>query len=206
MKKKILTIIGVILVILVTTVIIAVFNDDSRKDDAYNIAAEGLDVEFNADIMVYGENPKFRDTVKYRMIKEISEETLNYEEKHGYRAIVLFDRSGTIDVSDEELLLVKSYVEEKGYDMIYIGENYLDDFERLGFTVGCREEAFSLEYIGSIHEGKEVQQNEVGNLYAQHGLWYKDEEKKWKEDNNKIQSRIITIMYDYAREAAGVEF
>lgn len=198
-------IIGIITAIVVVIVVANIIYDNSTtKDDGYNIAAEGLDVEFNADIIVYGENPKFRKTVKHRFVDEITEKTLSSDEEHGYRGIVLYDYNGTMEISDAELMLIMKYVEEKGYDMFYIGKNYLDDLQRLGFTVGYQEGACSLEYIGSINYGQEVPKTDMGNLYAAHGLWSdRDEEFKNREE---IQNRIITLMYDYAREAAGIDF
>ena len=203
MKKKF--VIGLGLVIVIVLVCVINFWPKEKENDGYNIAAEALNIEFDADIIVYGENPEFRDTVKYRTINEITEEELNYEEEHGYRAIVLFDYKGTINITDEEMLLIKTYVEEKGYDMFYIGKNYLDDFERLGFTVGCPEGAYSLEYLGSFNLGKQVQQDEVGNLYAEHGLWSDDDENSPTKVDEEIQFRILVLMYEYARKAAGIE-
>ncbi len=204
MKKKVVIGLGIAIVLVLVGVIN--FWPKENEDDGYNIAAEALHVEFEADIIVYGENPEFRDTVKYRTINEITEEALNYEEEHGYRAIVLFDYKGTMNITDEELLLIKTYVEEKGYDMFYIGQNYLDDFKRLGFTVGCPEGAYSLEYLGSFNIGKQIQQNEFGNLYAEHGLWTEEDENSPTRGDEEIQFRIIILMYDYARKAAGIEF
>ena len=97
-------------------------------------------------------------------------------------------------------------MEEKGYDMFYIGQNYLDDFKRLGFTVGCPEGAYSLEYLGSFNLGKQIQQNEVGNLYAEHGLWSEDDENGPLKVGERIQLRMVLLMYEYARKAAGIEF
>lgn len=195
-------------IVIVTCIVIFLHNREKYwgVNGAYSMEAEALDIEFNADIMVYGENPEFIDAVKYRTIDKITEETLNYDEEHGYRAIVLYDRKGTMNITDEQLLLIKAYVEEKGYDMFYIGKNYLDDFERLGFTVGCAEDEYSLEYLGSSHVGEDVQQDEVGNLYAEHGLWSDSDEENYDAGYDKLQSRIISLMYDYAREAAGIDF
>lgn len=204
MKKKVLITIGIVFIILIVAIAVILLLHEDDEADGYDQAAEGLRVDFNADIMVYGEDAGLRDTVTYRTIDEVSEETLKSGDEHTYKAIILYDYKGTMEISDEELLLIKEYVEEKAYDMFYIGKNYLDDFKRLGFTVGCPEGAYSLEYLGSINAGKKVQQNEYGNLYASHGLWNdKDEEKGYKE---RIQSRMIMLMYDYAREAAGIPY
>ena len=200
-----MAILGCVTLIVAAIVIVNILRDKSEtENDGYNIAAEGLDVEFNADIMVYGEDPKFRKTVKHRFIDEITEENLSCEENHGYRAIILYDYNGTMEISDEELLLIMEYVEDKGYDMFYVGKKYLEKFEELGFTVGFQDGAASFEYLGSINYGKEVPKTDVGNLYASHGLWSdSDEENKNAEE---IQYRIIVLMYDYAREAAGIDF
>lgn len=205
MKRKLLIILGIVFVIVVALIVSAVIlSMEDDEADGYDQAAEGLRVDFNADIMVYGEDAGLRDTVTYRTIDEVSEETLKSGDEHTYKAIILYDYKGTMEISDEELLLIKEYVEEKAYDMFYIGKNYLDDFKRLGFTAGCPGDAYSLEYLGSINAGKKVQQNEYGNLYASHGLWTdEDEEEGYKE---RIQSRMIMLMYDYAREAAGIPY
>ena len=204
MKRIIISTVAVVLLSLLVLIIV-LFIKDNNELDGYDQAAQGLKVEFNADIMVYGEEPKFRETVECRRINAITKENLYSSEEHGYKAIILFDHKGTMKITDEELLLLKEYVEEKAYDMIYVGRNYLDDFERLGFTVKMWNDAYSFEYVGSIHEGKEVQQNEYGNLYAQHGLWTGADEEQFGK-TEELQDRIIRIMYDYARWAAGVEF
>lgn len=205
MKRKYIIGFGVLALIAIIVGIVA-FMPTKKESDGYDIAAEGLDVEFNADIIVYGEVPKFRNSVKYRVIDKVTEKNLNGGADHGYRAIVLYDYEGTMNIDDKELLLIKTYVEENGYDMFYVGKNYLDDFERLGFTVGCAEGECSLEYLGSFNYGKEIQQDEVGNLYAEHGLWCDDDEKNSNNIDEEIQYRILILMYDYARKAAGIEF
>lgn len=177
-------------------------NTSSNKT-GYEQAAEALDVDFNADIIVYKDAPKFIDEVKYRTIDKITEENLKYNEPHGYRAIVIYDKNGNITISDDELLIIKKYVEKKGYDMFYIGKQYLDDFERLKFTKGCESDEASLEYIGSYKTDYNVQQNEYGNMYAEHGLWCDGDEEALKNNKDKIQSRMIMLMWDYARKAAG---
>lgn len=206
MKKKIKLMIsmgsiGLILGIIVVVLIIT----RKPEPDGYDLAAEGLKKEFNADIIIYGEEIAFRENVDYRRIDKISEETLNSSAEHGYRAILLLDDNGKMSITDDELLLIKSYVEEKGYDMVYIGTQYLDDLVRLGFTVGVDEGARSLGYIGSTHAGKEVQQNEYGNLYAMHGIWTEEDLNYIKSDKELMQRVTISMMYDWAKEAASAE-
>lgn len=211
-KKNLIVILISIIVILAVAIGLYYFTayldgteNNSIGKTGYEQAAEALDVDFNADIMVYGEEPGFIEAVKWRKIDKITDETLNYDEPHGYRAIVLFDYKGTMVITDEELLLIKSYVEEKGYDMFYIGRQYLDDFKRLKFTKGCEPEEISLEYIGSINYGRNVQQNDVGNMYAYHGLWNEGDEEEVGDNPNMLRQIIIMTMNDYAKEANGVK-
>ena len=171
----------------------------------YEQAAESLDIDFNADIIVYGENPNFIEDVKWRKIEKVTEDTLNFEEPHGYRVIILFDYKGTMSITDEELLLIKKYVEEKGYDMIYIGKNYLDDFVRLKFTVGCKPGAMSLGYMGSVNVGQDVQQNEYGNLYAIHGIWDESSEQYLEMNDKLLQETLFAFMWMYAKQSNGYD-
>ena len=39
-----------------------------------------------------------------------------------------------------------------------------------------------------------------------HGSWCEADEATLENGDEQIQSRIIMIMYDYAREAAGIDF
>ena len=214
-KKKIIAMSIIVLCLVLSAIGIIWFlvKDDEKSDlelamlgkSGYEQAAESLDIDFNADIMVYGEEPGFIEDVKWRKIDKITEEVLNFKEPHGYRVIILFDYKGTMNITDEELLLIKDYVEEKGYDMIYIGKNYLDDLVRLKFTVGCKPGAMSLGYMGSINVGQEVQQNEVGNLYALHGIWNEESEEILEMNNQLLQSTLLDIMWMYAKQSNGYD-
>ncbi len=104
-----------------------------------------------------------------------------------------------MQITDEELLLIKEFVEDKGYDMLYIGKEKLEDFVRLGFTVGVYPESYSLEYIGSNKVGLEVQQSSTGNLYAEHGMWEDtDMEYISKEDTEELEDRLVWIICMHA--------
>ncbi len=57
-----------------------------------------------------------------------------------------------------------------------------------------------------LYYGKNVQQNEYGNLYAEHGLWNTTDDYLLAEGTEPLEWVIVVMMYDYAREAAGIEF
>ena len=192
--KKII-IIGAISLISIIALCICIFSSNSG-DDGYDKAIRGLNEEFNADIMVYGDDVEFREEFTYRRIESIDENTLASDSSHAYKAVYILDESSKNTVIDEEWLLLKSYVEEKGYDMYYIGTQYLDDLQRLGFTAGYYDdEEMSLEYIGSNKVGEDVQQNSVGNLYAEHGLYGKSD----KDFKGGVPYLLVTMTYDHAK-------
>lgn len=199
-KHKIIIILIALLIVIAS---IMWYMYSNSGDDAYDLAIRGLNEEFNADIMVYGDDVEFRKGLKYRRIDDINETTLSSDISHGYKAIYVLDESSKNTVTDEQWLLMKTYVEEKGYDMYYIGEQYLDDLQRLGFTSGYyNDDERSLEYIGSNKVGNDVQQNEVGNLYAEHGLYREGDNEG---DDEAMQYQLLVITYDHAKASIGEE-
>lgn len=198
-KKKIFMWVTALILVIVIAIVIMWIVEEQTTVDAYDVANRELKNQFNADIMVYGDEIEFRKELEYRRIESINEDTLYSDDEHAYRAILLFDESGKNTVTDEEWLLMKSYVEEKGYDMVYIGTQYLDDLVRLGFTVHCDEDERSLSYIGSCHVGEDVQQNEYGNLYAEHGIWTDSDLPHQERDEETLPYIVISMLYDYAK-------
>lgn len=110
-----------------------------------------------------------------------------------------------MQITDEELLLIKAFVEDRGYDMLYIGTVKLDDFVRLGLTARCPEDDCCLMYIGSNKVGMEVQQDETGNLYAEHGMWKEDDMQYITEDTERLEARLVWFICMYACDAFGVD-
>ncbi len=173
-------------------------NKEKEELDGYDQYINILKREFSADVMYYGDDPCFRKNLTVRKIDKISHETLFEKQDSGYRALVLWDKDDTLKISDEDLKLIKNEVEENGLDMFYIGKSYLDDFCRLGFSAAISDNEKSLEYIGSINVGKKIQQNEIGNLYAAHGLWRDEDEARLLNNPEDLQYRIVMLMKDYA--------
>ncbi len=196
----------IIVSLIVATILGAVYGIYKYKEkkvlDGYDQYINILKNECNADIMYYGDDPGFRERLGAHEIDSISHEILFAKEDAGYRAIVLWDRNGTLKISDEDLLTIKEEVEKNGLDMFYIGTGYLGKLVELGFSVGIRQGEESLEYIGSIFKGREVQQNEYGNLYAQHGLWDESYEDNLVYNPESIHFHIVSMMYDYATGVA----
>lgn len=86
---------------------------------------------YPSDIMIYGENISFKDSLKYRMISQISEEELDGS-KFQYHFIIINDLSGSASLTQDEANLIMSYINEKHYTFFYIGSNYEDIFLKSG--------------------------------------------------------------------------
>ncbi len=175
----------------------------SDEDDGTMYYTKLLVEGFNPRIYLYGEPlPELPEELGCIPIDKIDESVFQKNAKNGIHAIILNDLEGTMQISDEELLMIKKHVEEDGFDMYYLGRNYLDDFVRLGFTVGVKDDEYGLEYIGSTHIGEDVQQNSIGNLYAEHGLLRKEDMLEKDKGRKEAVGNIVFFMYIHTEEAA----
>ena len=157
---------------------------------------------YNPKIYLYGEPlPELPEELGCTTLDRIDESIFQKDGEHGVYAIILNDLEGTMELSDEELLLIKKHVEQDGFDMYYLGRNYLDDFIRLGFTVGVEYDEYGLEYIGSTHIGQDVQQNGAGNLYAEHGILQEKDVQTKDHGREKAVNHIVWFMYEHTQEA-----
>lgn len=203
-KKKIIFAVAISLFVIAAVVLLILLVPRKEELDGYDQYAAQLKNGFEADIMLYGEPFTFRETVDYRRIEAIDEQQLTARQSD-YHAIVLMDLYGEMQITDEELLLIKAFVEEKGYDMLYIGKAKLDDFVRLGLTARCPEDDCCLMYIGSNKVGMKVQQDEVGNLYAEHGMWKDADMQYITENTEELESTLVWFICMYACDAFGVD-
>ncbi len=200
-KTKVIavSVITTILLVAIGTIIGIIIwdNKDSEKKDSYSLQIDRINENTNIDVMVYGEEPGFREDFEWRRIHSVSEQSLKKDKFYSYRCIVLFDYNGTMEISDEELLLIKEQVENEHLDMFYIGKNYLDDLVRLGFASDFNEAELSFAYIGSIYKDEEVKQNYKGNLHAVHGIWTEADEKVLEFNSELIQEVLVNFIYEY---------
>ena len=197
-KKYIILTAGILLVLLGVGIfwyVSSQSDDDSGLMQYTRRLVEG----YNPKIYLYGE--PLPEELGCTTLDRIDESIFQKDGEHGGYAIILNDLEGTMELSDEELLLIKKHVEQDGFDMYYLGRNYLDDFIRLGFTVGVEDDEYGLEYIGSTHIGQDVQQNGVGNLYAEHGIMREEDVRAKDHGRQSAAENIIYFMYDHTQEA-----
>lgn len=197
-KTKLIVICAIALILLVITAIIfKVFildNNESENDDSYSLQIDMINDQVNVDVMVYGEEPGFRKDFEWRRIDAISKDSLKNDILHGYRWLIIFDQDGAVEMTDDELLLIKDKVEENSLNMLYIGEKYLENFKRLGFTDGIDDGEYSFAYIGIDNSADLPQQKN----YAVHGMWTETDVELQKYNNELLQEIIVNFIYEYS--------
>ncbi len=112
-----------------------------------------LDKLYPTQIITYGEDIKFHEGVKERKIYELTEEELD-KDRREYNAIVINDMNETVELTTEDLELIKRFVLEDYYDFIYIGTRYYDMFIELEMERYIYEEAGGIMYCGSLERYK----------------------------------------------------
>lgn len=200
MKKRKMIIAAVIILALLCMffVVRGIIKDRNELSKAEYYAKE-LTEKYNPNIMVVGEDIDVEKYLNCRHLEKVTEETLLDGKEFGYNCIILSDLNGKLKISDDELLLIKKYCEEKGYDMIYVGTSYLDTFVRLGFSYGYESYDKSLAYEGSLRYAKyssSVDKPEYG-CYASFGLWTTECE----EHNLNVSEEILFFMEYYANKS-----
>ncbi len=156
----------------------------------------------NAKVWYYGNpDPGKEITINYEKITEITDETIgDVENKYVYHAIVIFDFDGKMDISDEELLLIKKYCEENYYDMLYYGTAHLEQFKKCGYFTEFDSQESGFTYNGSYWMNNS-RQEEYLNSYLLTGNWSShdndtydttDEHRIWKS----VISYVVMLIYD----------
>ena len=135
---------------------------------------------YNAVVWYYGNyDTAVEMPSNYQKVTEFTEETIgDPENKYAFHAIVIFDFDGKMNLSNEELLLIKDYCENNYYDMLYYGTTHMEQFRSCGFfqTKMNAEEDKGFCYNGSFwmnRTGKE----EYLNPYLLMGNWTPNDEK-----------------------------
>lgn len=147
----------------------------------------------NAVVMYYGNvDPGREITINYRKVTDFTEETIgDPDNQYTYHAIVIFDFDGTMDISDEELLLIKGYCENNHYDMLYYGTAHLDQFSKCGFF----KEIDSDENRGFTYNGAywltRKGQEEWPDSYLLTGNWTKTDDEVFGTKNTHMIWKLV---------------
>lgn len=183
MKKKILIPFIVLLVIIVALVL--VYNSDwfySASEQQKRNMSE-IDAA-NSIIWYYGDlDPGKEVTINCKKISEFNEETIgDKDEEYVYHAIVIYDFDGEMNISDEELLLIKDYCENKYYDLLYYGTEHLEQFYKNGYFTQLDESNAGFAYNGSYWMNRSKDENYL-NPYLLTGNWKVDNNNQFDTDD-----------------------
>jgi uncharacterized membrane protein YciS (DUF1049 family) len=140
--KKYLVIFSLIILLFVS-VIYAVHSVSNiiSKDyflNQHEIHVSIINDSFPTDIILYGEDIVFCMHFEVDKIDEITEESLISQKQN--QIIILSDLSGSMSISDNELLIIKEKVFSNQLDFYYLGTKELDRLYTLGFYEKPREE------------------------------------------------------------------
>ncbi len=145
----------------------------------------------NSIVWYYGNlDPGKEVTINYKKVTEFTEETIGDSgNQYAYHVIVIFDFDGKMDISNEELLLIKDYCEEKHYDMLYYGTKHLEQFRQCGFFSEFDSSECGFAYNGSYWMSR-IGKEEYLNPYLLTGNWSCD-------DNERYDTKDIHYMWKF---------
>ena len=199
MKKKILipiiiVIIGVVLIVLFIAYKQGLFYraDGQQKRFMNEINAA------NSIVWYYGDlDPGKEITLNYSKITEFTDDTIgDKDNKYHYHAIVIFDFDGQMDISDEELLLIKKYCRENYYDMLYYGTAHLEQFRKCGFFTVLDSGECGFTYNGSYWKNRTGKEEYI-NPYLLTGNWSKSDNERYDTDDRHYMWKfVIDFMVD----------
>lgn len=121
------------------------------------------------NLLIYGGDIPFEDQNLMRKIEKIDDSTLEVEDTSPYTFLVINDLDGEVTLSPEIIQLIRDYVYNKGYTVMYFGEKYLSAWDEN-------------QFITNVDGSKSVvHQNESGSVIRVVGNWGKQEQEIAKE-------------------------
>lgn len=168
MKKTYLIIAGVVLFVSLC-VLVAYFNLFWKKNDALNELAQKIE-GYGADVVVIGEIESVKSVdIPFRRIVNIDEMSLSGVNEKCFHLIVLSDLDGGLNVSNEQLKLIRDLCMNKYYCMLYLGEKHMSQLVECGFDTMVIPDEHAIFFNGY--------QLRNGNPYKFNGeSWIRDDE------------------------------
>lgn len=109
---------------------------------------------YAADVIVYGDlKGTKKANINYRRIDQINQQTLEGKTPNSYHLVILADLDGELEVSDEELSLLREYCISMHYDMFYVGYQHMEQLVRCGFDSKVLPGECSLYFCGYQFRG-----------------------------------------------------
>lgn len=100
--------------------------DDDEKD-TYDEEIIIINKTFPVDVVIYGEDIKFRPEFQYRKIENIDDYLLDYDTNKYIRlSIVISDLNSSVILTDEECKVIKRGIDSNLIDFYYLGTQHIN--------------------------------------------------------------------------------
>lgn len=208
MKKKILISIAIFIIIIGAAVFVLIdpFSWFYRPSEQQKMFMENINAS-NSIVMYYGDlDPKKEITINYKKVSEFTDETIgDAENQYVYHTIVIFDFDGKMDISNEELILIKDYCENKHYDMIYYGNKHIEQFKQCGYFEVIDSDIEGFTYNGSYWMNRELGEEWL-NPYLVLGNWSKEDSKDYDtSDAHWMWKFVVMEVESLIKDSQNVE-
>ena len=152
------------------------------SEDSYDQNIKILN-KYPADIMVYGEDINFRESVNYRRINSLSSADIS-SNGFDYIFIIINDRNGTANISDQEYENLLYLVKNENYNLFYVGKDKFENFKNKGY--------FDMLDLGLAGFGYVAGPDR--NLVQ--GDWMESDEIEYAQYNELLGDRMVFFMVD----------
>lgn len=204
MKKKVLIATVISLILVVGILVFGYFQGWFYRANEQQVRFMTEINEANAIIWYYGNlDPGKEITLNYKKVTEFTDETIgDSNNEYAYHAIVIFDFDGKMDVSNEELLLIKEYCETKHYDMLYYGTAHFEQFRECGFFTTLSDEC-GFTYNGSYWINRSGKESYL-NPYLLTGNWTESDNECFNtKDKHMMWKFVIQFIVDLVNSSNG---
>lgn len=185
MKKKVIIFIVIVAVLLVGFMSLRFvkgnWGSNTEEKDTYDLNIDILNESYPTDIVVYGEDIPFREKLIVRKIDGINENTLKTDKER--QIIILSDLDGTLDITDNELLLIKNKIDNYECDFYYLGTDLKDTLQNLKFIDGWPADDYCVALFN---------QNTI--TYQCYGVWT-ESDKQATDDNRESLGHVLVSSF-----------
>lgn len=123
-NKKLLILVGIVVVIVVIGICIFI-KMNKEKDNTltdYDRISKILTTTRKTDIFIVGEQIDFNNKITTKNINEVSKSKISGN--GDYTVIIVNDLNDEVELSEDEIELLKDLISKNNYMLIYLGEKY----------------------------------------------------------------------------------
>lgn len=185
MKKSIKILIGILVAIILAVVVRFVWpyispQDTSDEMDGYDASINYLNNEVSSQLLFYGEDIEFRDSVKYTKITSIDEKSI--KSNADYVFLIISDLGGTTELDADMVTFLKEYADKNNsFNFYYVGTEKLDIFTSGIFEdYGISSDDMSFGYVVSS-----------GCRLTHGGMWSGNDAQYLEKNKELLQENIL---------------